>query len=164
MALVTIQMVASDNSANTSAPALNPDFISSVTAATAGQIANFPTALTQIIYRTDQQTNAFRDRTLLSSTATATVIAAVNAAQANLLGSGISGDATLVAGTVAVTISGLTTASKVVLTRHTAGGAVTLTVEYFYVVTANTLTITAAVAAGTINTADTSVITYAVVG
>lgn len=134
-----------------------------VTDASAADITNFPTALSKIVvnYTNYNQAAIF---TLLSATATATVIAAVAAAQSGTLGSGASGDATLVAGTVNVAIPSVTTATKVVLTRHTAGGTVTATIEYFYVVSAGQLTITAAVAAGTINTADTSVITYAIVG
>jgi len=163
MALVSITPVAKNGQAYTTATNINPAFIESVEAASADDITSFPTALSKIVVNTINY-NQPATYTLLSATAVATVNTAIAAAQSGTLGGGASGDATLVAGTKDVTIPGLTTSSKVILTRHTAGGTVTSTVEYFYVVAANTLTITAAVAAGTINTADTSVITYAVVG
>lgn len=72
------------------------------------------------------------------------------------------GDATLSSGTVAVTISGVTTSSRAQVTRTVASGT-TLTTGYTAVCTANTLTITADVAAGTINTADNSTYTYVVI-
>lgn len=97
-----------------------------------------------------------------SSLTVAQILALINAANSNVPGLGTAGDAVLVAGTVAVTIPGLTASNKVVLTRHIAN-TTSLTVEYQYAVTTNTLTITAAVAAGTINVADISTITYAVV-
>jgi len=72
------------------------------------------------------------------------------------------GDATLSSGTIAITISGLTTSSRAQVTRTVASGT-TLTTGVTAVCTANTLTITADVAAGTINTADNSTYTYIVV-
>lgn len=72
-----------------------------------------------------------------------------------------SAQTTLVAGTKAVTIAGVTTSSQAQVTRVTATGT-TLTVEYDAVCTAGIVTITATVAAGTINTADTSVINVVV--
>lgn len=72
------------------------------------------------------------------------------------------GQTTLVAGTIAITITGLTTSSRAFVQRVTPSG-VTLTTEYNAVCTANTLTITADLAAGTINTADISVMNYLVI-
>lgn len=72
------------------------------------------------------------------------------------------GDATLVAGTLAITITGLTTSSRAQVTRTVAAGT-TLTTGITAVCTANTLTITADVAAGTINTSDTSTYTYFII-
>jgi hypothetical protein len=72
------------------------------------------------------------------------------------------GQTTLVAGTKAVTITGITSASKVVVTRNAQGGTVTTTVIYEATCSANTLTINARVAAGTTNTSDTSIISYIV--
>lgn len=69
------------------------------------------------------------------------------------------GQTTLVSGTKAITVTGVTTSSRCFLTRVTPSGT-TLTIEYDCVCTSNTVTITAAVAAGTINTADTSVLNY----
>lgn len=163
MAQFALTIVASDNSASALTLYLNPENVISVGDATSGDISNFSTALCAVVYQTIEQ-NTPRLRRYLTASSTASVNAAISAAAAGVLGSGVSGDATLVAGTVNVTIPGLTTNSKAVLTRHTAGGTVTSTVQYFYAVSANTLTITAAVAAGTINTADTSVVTYAIVG
>lgn len=78
-------------------------------------------------------------------------------------GSGsIAGDATLSSGTVAITISGLTSSSRAQITRTVASGS-SLTTGITAVCTTNTLTITADVAAGTINTADNSTYTYVVI-
>jgi hypothetical protein len=75
---------------------------------------------------------------------------------------GTAGTATLVAGTIAVAIANVTANSLPTVTLKTpAGGA--LTVKWQAVCTAGTLTITALLAAGTINAADTSVVTYIVV-
>jgi lysophospholipase L1-like esterase len=72
------------------------------------------------------------------------------------------GKTTLVAGTKAITITGLTTGGKAIVTRNSQGGTITTTVVYEAVCTTNTLTINAEVAAGTVNTSDTSVISYVV--
>jgi hypothetical protein len=69
------------------------------------------------------------------------------------------GQTTLVSGTKAITITGLTTSSRAIVTLVTPSGT-TLTVLYQAVCTANTLTIQANVAAGTINTADGSTLNY----
>lgn len=142
---------------------LNTDMVFDVRAANNNEIAVAPTAQSTILVQSLQYEQPYLF-SYVTASSVASVLAAVAAAQSGVIGSGASGDATLVAGTVNVAIPGLTTNSKVVLTRHTAGGTVTSTTAYFYVVSAGQLTITAAVAAGTINTADTSVITYAVVG
>ncbi len=73
---------------------------------------------------------------------------------------GIVGQTTLVAGTKAITISGLTTASRAFVTLVSQGGTVTTTVNYAAVCTANTLTITALTTAGATDTTDTSVVNY----
>lgn len=74
---------------------------------------------------------------------------------------GYMGLATLVSGTVAVTTNGVGTGSSCIVTVKTPTG-VTLTTQYQCVCTSNTITIQANVAAGTINTADGSVINYMV--
>jgi len=71
------------------------------------------------------------------------------------------GQATLVAGTLAITITGVTTSSRAFVTLVTAN-TTTLTTTYQAVCTANTLTIRANVAAGTINIADISTLNYIV--
>lgn len=72
------------------------------------------------------------------------------------------GQVALVSGTKAITISGLTTSSRAFITLVTPSG-VTLTTTYQAVCTANTLTLQANVAAGTINTADASTLNYFVI-
>jgi len=72
------------------------------------------------------------------------------------------GQTTLVAGTKAITISGLTTSSRAFVQLVTPN-TVALTVQYKAVCTANTLTITADVAAGTINNVDVSTLNYFVI-
>jgi hypothetical protein len=72
------------------------------------------------------------------------------------------GQTTLVSGTKAITISGVTTSSRALVQLVTPTGT-TLTTTYQAVCTSNTLTIQANVAAGTINTADGSVLNYFII-
>ena len=72
------------------------------------------------------------------------------------------GQTTLVGGTKAITITGLTTSSRALVQLVTPSGA-TLTVNYQAVCTANTLTIQANLAATTINTSDVSVLNYFII-
>jgi hypothetical protein len=75
---------------------------------------------------------------------------------------GISGQTTLVAGTKTISINGLTTSSRGFVTLVSASGT-TLTTTYQAVCTANTLTLRANIAAGTINTSDVSVLNYLII-
>lgn len=72
------------------------------------------------------------------------------------------GQVALVAGTKAITITGLTTSSRAFVTLVTPN-TTTLTVTYQAVCTADTLTLRANVAAGTINVADISTLNYFVI-
>ncbi len=72
------------------------------------------------------------------------------------------GQVALVSGTKAITITGITTSSRAFITLVSPVGT-TATVEVQAVCTSNTLTIQANVAAGTINTADTSTFNYFVI-
>ncbi len=74
---------------------------------------------------------------------------------------GYMGQTTLVTGTKAVTVNGVGTGSFCVVTLVSASGT-TLTTAYQCVCTANTITLQANVAAGTINMADGSVVNYIV--
>lgn len=69
------------------------------------------------------------------------------------------GQTTLVAGTKAITVTGITTATRAIVTM-VAPGNTSLTTSYQAVCTSNTLTIQADVAAGTINVSDTSTLNY----
>ncbi len=73
-----------------------------------------------------------------------------------------SGQTVLVTGTKAITISGLTTSSKAFVQLVAPTGA-SLTVDMQAVCTTNTLTITALIAAKSINTADGSTVNYFVI-
>lgn len=75
---------------------------------------------------------------------------------------GSSGQTTLVSGTKAITISGVTASSKAFVQLVSPSGG-SLTIQYQAVCTTNTLTIQANVAAGTINTADGSTLNYFVI-
>lgn len=72
---------------------------------------------------------------------------------------GFMGQVALVAGTKAITVTGVTTSSRAFVTLVTPGST-TLTTTYQAVCTANTITLQANVAAGTINIADTSTLNY----
>ena len=75
------------------------------------------------------------------------------------------GQTTLVSGTKAITISGLTTSSRAFVQIVSQGGTVSTTVDYEAVCTSNTLTINAVTNAGTnvLNTLDGSTINYFVI-
>lgn len=75
---------------------------------------------------------------------------------------GTGGQTALVAGTKAITITGLTTSSKAQVTFVSVGGTVTTTWQYAAVCTTNTLTITALTNTGTTDTTDTSILNYSV--
>lgn len=72
---------------------------------------------------------------------------------------GFMGQTTLVAGTKAVTVSGVTTSTRCLTTLVTPN-TTAATVTYQCVCTANTVTLQANIAAGTINTADVSTLNY----
>lgn len=72
---------------------------------------------------------------------------------------GFMGQTALVLGTKAVTVSGVTTSTRCFVSRAVGSGG-SLTVKYDCACTANTVTITAEVAADTINTSDVSTINY----
>lgn len=76
-------------------------------------------------------------------------------------GGGIRGQATLVAGTLAISVPGTKTTSLAFIQLVTPNSAA-LTVERQAVCTADTLTITALIGAKTINAADVSVVNYEV--
>jgi hypothetical protein len=72
------------------------------------------------------------------------------------------GQIALVAGTKAITITGLTTSSRAFLQLVSVGGTLTNTFNYTAVCTANTLTISAVGPTGVINTLDTSLLNYVI--
>jgi len=73
------------------------------------------------------------------------------------------GQTTLVAGTKAITISGVSTSTRAIVTLVSQGGTVTTTINYAAVCTSNTLTITALTSAGATDVTDTSVLNYFIV-
>jgi len=72
------------------------------------------------------------------------------------------GQTALVAGTKTVSVSGVTTSTRAFVQLVTPSGT-NLTTSYQAVCTAGTLTIQANIAAGTINTADTSTVNYIII-
>jgi hypothetical protein len=73
---------------------------------------------------------------------------------------GRAGQTTLVAGIKAITVTGLTTSSRAIVTFVSVGGTVTTTWQYKAVCTANTITITAIDNTGATQTLDTSTLNY----
>lgn len=73
---------------------------------------------------------------------------------------GRTGQTTLVLGTKAITITGLTTSSRAFIQGVSQGGTVSTTFEYAAVCTSNTLTITALTTGNVTNTLDTSTLNY----
>lgn len=76
---------------------------------------------------------------------------------------GMVGQTTLVAGTKAITISGVTTSSRAFVSFVSQGGTSTGVFQYAGVCTSNTLTITAVTVAGITVATDTSTISYMIV-
>lgn len=161
MGMFNITLLASDGSQNASTVSFNSAMVQDVSSPTASEVATYPTAAAAITYiRHDQ--NELRTRRYL----TASTVAAVNAliqASNFAIGSGVSGQTTLVAGTKAITIPGLTT-SSLGFVQLVSPSSASSTIQYKAVCTANTLTITALVAAGTINASDVSTVNYAILG
>lgn len=79
-----------------------------------------------------------------------------------VIGAFTSGQTTLISGTKAISVAGVTTSSKAFITLVTPTG-VTLTTQYQAVCTSGTVTLQANVAAGTINTSDGSVVNYFII-
>lgn len=77
---------------------------------------------------------------------------------------GYKGQATLVAGTLAITITGLTSSNRAFISEVSQGGTTSTTQSYTGACSTNTLTLKAVTNAGTntINTADTSIINYVI--
>jgi hypothetical protein len=73
------------------------------------------------------------------------------------------GQTTLIAGTKAITITGLTVSSRAIVTLVSQGGTVTTTIAYSAVCTSGTLTITALTNAGATDISDTSVLNYFII-
>lgn len=73
------------------------------------------------------------------------------------------GQTTLVAGTKAITITGLTASSRAIVSLVSQGGTSTTTYEYVGVCTSNTLTISAITTAGAVVTTDTGLVNYFVI-
>ncbi len=73
------------------------------------------------------------------------------------------GQTTLVSGTKAITIAGLTTASRAFISFVSQGGTSTAVYQYAGVCTTNTLTITAITVTGTTVTTDTSIVNYFII-
>lgn len=132
---------------------INPEYILSVRTVT----AKYGTGVTEIIYSWPE--NNSQTQAVLYVTQTA---AAINSAISSSV-SGLSGRATLVAGTVTVSVPGLTAANNVVVSLLTAN-TTTLTTEYQAVAGTDSIVIRANVAAGTINNVDVSTLIWAVVG
>jgi len=162
---ITVPVVAVDRNGSASGTTanLNTALIQSYTAASAGEIAAFPSALSQIIYIEDVQAASTRTKEILSSSTPAQIAALIVAANAGVVGLGTSGQTTLVSGTKAITIAGLTS-SNLGFISLVASNTGSSTVTYQAVCTTNTLTLRANVAAGTINVADVSTVNYAILG
>lgn len=161
MGMFSITLLASDGSANASTVQFNSLFVQDLSLPTASEVVAFSTAACAITYIHHDQNEVRTRRYLTASTVAA--VAALILASGSTGAVGSSGQTTLVAGTKAITITGLTTSSiaLVTLVSSLTGSS---TVTYQAVCTANTLTLRANVAAGTINVADVSILNYAIVG
>ncbi len=74
-----------------------------------------------------------------------------------------SGQTTLIAGTKAISISGVTTSSQAFITGVTQGGTITTSQDIYAVCTSGTVTFTALTASNTTDTSDTSTFNYFVI-
>ena len=76
---------------------------------------------------------------------------------------GRAGQTTLVAGTKAITVTGITTSSRAFVTLVSQGGTSTNVYQYQAVCTANTITISAVSAVGALINTDTSILNYFII-
>lgn len=130
---------------------LNAEYILKVDPYTNASIGS---VVTKIKYK-----NQDNSQVLIQDYQVSNTVASIIAASGTGTGIVNSGQTALVAGTIAINIPGLTTANKGFITRAISN-TTTSTVEYRAVCTANTLTLTADLAAGTINVADISTLNW----
>lgn len=152
---VSLPLVGEDGSPVSKTVVKNSSYFKDIRSLTAAELVDFPTGLSVIesqIYKGLQE----GVHVYVSSSTVAAVQAAVNSPVAGVASVG---QVALVAGTLAITIPGLTTSNRgfVSLVASATGSS---TVTYQAVCTANTLTLRANVAAGTINVADVSTVNY----
>lgn len=133
---------------------LNAEYILKVDPYTNASVGS---VVTKIKYK-----NQDNSQVLIQDYQVSNTVASIIAASGTGTGVANSGQATLVAGTLAITIPGLTISNKgyVSLVASATGSS---TVTYQGVCTANTLTLRANVAAGTINVADISTLNWFVI-
>lgn len=155
-AFVSLPLVGKDQTALSVTVLKNSHYFESVRTITANEAAMFTTANSAIEVKhrvglEDKLTVYF------SSSSVAAVTAAINSAVPGVVSSG---QTTLVAGTKAITISGLTTTNKAIVSLVAQGGTSTGVFEFAGVCTSGTLTITAVDVTGTKVATDTSVVNY----
>jgi hypothetical protein len=119
---------------------------------------------------TTEQTNSSGNYTITPTGGTTTISSNLTLPVAKVLtitegSNGRVGQVALIAGTKAITITGLTTSSRGFVQLVSQGGTVTTTVGYEVVCTSNTLTISAVTSAGSnaLNNLDTSTLNYFVI-
>lgn len=159
---VNLPLVAIDDKKSTASPNKNPRYFEGVRALTAAETANtnlYSGANAVVEIRNMDSLPASEKVKKYYTTAS---VATVLAAAASALGASYKGSAVLVAGTKAISVPGVTAANNVAFVQLQSPSGASSTVQYKAVVTTDTVTITALVAAGTINTSDVSTVGYVV--
>lgn len=155
-AFVSLPLVGKDSSPVSGTVLKNSHYFDGVRSVSANEALLFPTANSAVEYIKHVGLEE-KIVTYFSTSSVAAVTAAINSAVPGVVSSG---QTTLVAGTKAVTISGLTTTNKAIVSLVAQGGTSTGVYEYAGVCTANTLTITAVDVTGTKVATDTAVVNY----
>lgn len=156
---IGLSIVGIDTTAKVSTEQINTRYIKKVRAVSTSEALVFTTANSVVILETKPYLEEAKDHLYFSDSTVSAVTAAANS---TIPGSSTSGQVALVAGTKAITVPGVTTSSKAFVSLVSPSSA-SLTVDTQAVCTANTVTITALVAAKTINTADVSTVNYLVI-
>lgn len=155
-AFVSLPLVGIDSKPVSITVVKNTNYIESIRSLVASEATAYPTANAVVEIKKLVALQEEVHKFFTSSTVSA-VQSAVNSAIAGVV---TNGQVTLVAGTLAITVPGLTTANKGFTALAAQGGTSTAVYQYRAVCTANTLTITAVTVAGAAVTTDTSVVNY----
>lgn len=157
---IDLPLIAVEDKATTATVTKNSNFVEGVRALSTSEAANTlytgANAVVEVRKEANYPLSEIAKKYFTSSTVAA-VKALLNSAVSGVSGNG---QVALVAGTKAITIPGITSANNKAFVQLVTPNTASSTIQYKAVITNDTLTITALVAAGTINVADISTVSY----